>query len=78
MFNQGITSIESFQNYQQHLGLQGRLAAMTRFLVQLTAIADQSGHGTLGFLTTLHSYDSELYSQRTNFRGGILHAEGLR
>jgi hypothetical protein len=31
MFNQVITSIESFQDYQQHLGLQGRLAATTRF-----------------------------------------------
>jgi hypothetical protein len=29
----------------------------------------KSGCGTLGFLTTLHSYDSELYSQWTNFRG---------
>jgi hypothetical protein len=45
MFNQGSTSIESFQNYQQHLGLQGRLAAMTRFLVQLTAITDQKWSG---------------------------------
>jgi hypothetical protein len=41
---------------------------MTRLLVQPAAIADPSGHGTLGFLTTLDSYDSELYSQWTNFQ----------
>jgi hypothetical protein len=73
MFNQGITSIESFQNYQQHLGLQGRLAAMTRFLVQLTAIADQSGHGTLGFLTTL-----DFIPDGPSSKGGVFHSESLR
>jgi hypothetical protein len=73
MFNQGSTSIESFQNYQQHLGLQGRLAAMTRFLVQSAAIVDQSGHGTLGFLTTLDFIPDGPSSKR-----GVFHSESLR
>jgi hypothetical protein len=77
MFNQGSTSIESFQDYQQHLGLQSKLAAMTRFLVRPTAIADQSGHGTLGLLTTLHSDDSDFIPDRPISKGGIFHSERL-
>jgi hypothetical protein len=67
-----------FRITKQHLELQGRLAAMTRFLVQLTAIVDQSGHGTLGFLTTLHSHDLDFIPDGPTSKGGILHAEGLR
>jgi hypothetical protein len=42
MFNPGITSLRGFQNYQQQLDLQCRLAATTRFLVQPTAIVNQT------------------------------------
>jgi hypothetical protein len=41
MFNPGITSMRVFRITKQHLELQFRLAAITRFLVQLTAIVNQ-------------------------------------
>jgi hypothetical protein len=78
MFNQGSTLTRVFRITKQHLELQYRLVAMTRFLVQLTAIVDQSGHGTLGFLTTLDSHDLDLIPDGPTSKGGILHAEGLR
>jgi hypothetical protein len=69
MFNQGSTSIESFHNYQQHLGLQGRLAAMTRLLAQPTAIVDQrwSWYTRIPHNTAFSRLG--FYSWRTNFQG---------
>jgi hypothetical protein len=46
---------------------------MTRFLVQPTAVTDQSGHGTLGFLTTL-----DFIPDGPTSKGGIFHSESLR
>jgi hypothetical protein len=41
MFNQGITSMRVFRITEQHLELQCRLAATTRFLVRPIAIVNQ-------------------------------------
>jgi hypothetical protein len=41
MFNPGITSMRVFRITKQHMELQCRLAATTRFLVQLTAKVNQ-------------------------------------
>jgi hypothetical protein len=41
MFNPGITSTRVFRITKQHLEIQCRLAATTRFLVQLTTIVNQ-------------------------------------
>jgi hypothetical protein len=50
MFNQGITSMRGFRNYQTTFGVTLQTSCTKKLLVQATATANQRGC-TLGFLT---------------------------
>jgi hypothetical protein len=67
IFNPGITSMRVFRITKQHLELQCRLSCNDKVPSSTNRKLTKSGCGTLGFLTSLHSYDSKLYFQRTNF-----------
>jgi hypothetical protein len=78
MFNQGITLLRVFRITKQHLELQCRMVATTRFLVQPTAIVNQTW-----LLRTRVPYKhytlttQNFYFQRTNFQGGVFHAKAM-
>jgi hypothetical protein len=78
-FNPGITSMGGFQNYQTTFGITKQTSCNDK--VPSSTDSDswpRSGHGTLGFLTTLHSHDLGFIPDGPTSEGEVFHAEGLR